>query len=384
MFDALAAGVFIDEGFSERIVMRVAHRDLMDLISRLPDIYAPASLQTVTRKLLLVVSMLVPCFAASCDEWDVDRSGHVLGYRVTLVPTFPEAEELLHRLPMFIHNHPLFPFLQERVTHPLKISDVSSQREFLRGEVYNEVYRLGQVHHQMICFPPGQESPHLCITVNRQGPDFSERDRAMLSLLWPHFRQAHSNAAALSAATAPAKAPRIGSVQRAWEVVELDPKGHPRAFSNRANEWLKTYFDDAFPRRPWPDRLGRWIRQQRWPTKPNEKALSHRHPFIVERGGRMLRLNFLPGRGGAGILLLSESRTTPCSREAFRSLPLTSREREVFRWICEGKTNPEIALILGISPRTVQKHAEHIFVRLGVENRLQAQRLGWELQGGRD
>ena len=40
------------------------------------------------------------------------------------------------------------------------------------------------------------------------------------------------------------------------------------------------------------------------------------------------------------------------------------------RWICEGKTNAQIAAILGISPRTVHKHVEHIFERVGVDSRV--------------
>ena len=51
---------------------------------------------------------------------------------------------------------------------------------------------------------------------------------------------------------------------------------------------------------------------------------------------------------------------------------LTPREQEVYVWVRAGKSNPEIALILGISPRTVHKHMEHILSKLGVENRFAA------------
>jgi DNA-binding CsgD family transcriptional regulator len=51
---------------------------------------------------------------------------------------------------------------------------------------------------------------------------------------------------------------------------------------------------------------------------------------------------------------------------------LTAREREVLCWLAAGKTNAQIALILGMSTRTVQKHLEHIFVKLGVETRTAA------------
>ena len=49
---------------------------------------------------------------------------------------------------------------------------------------------------------------------------------------------------------------------------------------------------------------------------------------------------------------------------------LSRREREVAHWICFGKSNAEIAAILGISPRTVQKHNEHIFEKLAVDSRM--------------
>ncbi|MBS0346421.1 MAG: response regulator transcription factor [Proteobacteria bacterium] len=54
---------------------------------------------------------------------------------------------------------------------------------------------------------------------------------------------------------------------------------------------------------------------------------------------------------------------------AFR---LTNREAEVLYWVIKGKTSPDIGEILGSSPRTVNKHLEHVFAKLGVENRTAA------------
>lgn len=51
---------------------------------------------------------------------------------------------------------------------------------------------------------------------------------------------------------------------------------------------------------------------------------------------------------------------------------LTQREGEVMQWLSGGKTDAEIAALLSISPRTVQKHLEHIYVKLGVETRTAA------------
>jgi len=63
----------------------------------------------------------------------------------------------------------------------------------------------------------------------------------------------------------------------------------------------------------------------------------------------------------------------PTELEALQSgLSLTPREAEVLQWISQGKSNRDIGDILGLSPRTVNKHLEQIFTKLGVENRTAA------------
>jgi DNA-binding CsgD family transcriptional regulator len=51
---------------------------------------------------------------------------------------------------------------------------------------------------------------------------------------------------------------------------------------------------------------------------------------------------------------------------------LTAREAEVLTWITNGKSNRDIGTILALSPRTINKHLEHIHRKLGVENRTSA------------
>ncbi len=77
-----------------------------------------------------------------------------------------------------------------------------------------------------------------------------------------------------------------------------------------------------------------------------------------------------------GVLELSSERT-PKPADLL-SLGLTPREAEVLFWISEGKTNAEIAIILGSSRRTVEKHAEHVLEKLHVENRAGAVRVALE------
>jgi DNA-binding CsgD family transcriptional regulator len=77
---------------------------------------------------------------------------------------------------------------------------------------------------------------------------------------------------------------------------------------------------------------------------------------------------------GPNELLFRLSETTAGNDEQLlqQTLALTSREADVLLWLSRGKSNREMGEILTISPRTVNKHLEQIFVKLGVGNRASA------------
>ncbi|SDS13563.1 response regulator transcription factor [Pseudomonas oryzae] len=66
-----------------------------------------------------------------------------------------------------------------------------------------------------------------------------------------------------------------------------------------------------------------------------------------------------------------------------RRYQLTAREVEVLEWVACGKTNRDIGEILGLSPRTVNKHLEHVYVKLGVETRTAAASVVLAMGGSR-
>ncbi|WP_026791408.1 response regulator [Pleomorphomonas oryzae] len=96
---------------------------------------------------------------------------------------------------------------------------------------------------------------------------------------------------------------------------------------------------------------------------PLEVTVPNASPFLLVPvgtagpGERLYRL----GRSEAGETDLLKSR-----------FGITAREAEVLLWIGRGKTNKDIGEILGLSPRTVNKHLEQIYAKLGVENRASA------------
>ncbi len=86
-----------------------------------------------------------------------------------------------------------------------------------------------------------------------------------------------------------------------------------------------------------------------------------------------LRLQYMGKLGPDEFLLrLARESSVESPKEFATEFGLTSRESEVLAWLSKGKTNRDIAQILGLSPRTVDKHLEQIYAKLGVENRTAA------------
>jgi DNA-binding NarL/FixJ family response regulator len=85
------------------------------------------------------------------------------------------------------------------------------------------------------------------------------------------------------------------------------------------------------------------------------------------------RLQYMGKLGPNEFLLrLAKGSSADGPAEFSRELGLTKREGEVLSWLSKGKSNRDIAQILGLSPRTVDKHLEQIYAKLGVENRTAA------------
>jgi DNA-binding response OmpR family regulator/DNA-binding CsgD family transcriptional regulator len=86
-----------------------------------------------------------------------------------------------------------------------------------------------------------------------------------------------------------------------------------------------------------------------------------------------LRVQFIAKLGSDEFLLrVARGPGSEGQAEFSRELGLTGRESEVLSWLSKGKANRDIAQILGLSPRTVDKHLEQIYAKLGVENRTAA------------
>ncbi len=116
-----------------------------------------------------------------------------------------------------------------------------------------------------------------------------------------------------------------------------------------------------------PEPLREWLEQAQ-KGKAGAKAQAASFPERPE-----LKLHYMGNAGPNEFLLrLAKDSSAGLPAEFSSELGLTTREGEVLSWLSKGKTNRDIAQILGLSPRTVDKHLEQIYAKLGVENRTAA------------
>lgn len=101
------------------------------------------------------------------------------------------------------------------------------------------------------------------------------------------------------------------------------------------------------------------------------ESLKLKRGWTFGSGSRKLVVRFTR-HPHAGCFLLLVDEQIEEGRPLRAADQLSPREREVAEWVCQGKSNDEIAVILGISSHTVKNHLDKIFRKLGVENRYAA------------
>lgn len=102
--------------------------------------------------------------------------------------------------------------------------------------------------------------------------------------------------------------------------------------------------------------------------------------LTVARGARRITFTLHPmpeetleeAGDGEWLIVMRESDDAAVIEAVALACRLTAREAEVLYWVVKGKTNRDIGDILGTSPRTITKHLEHVFEKLGVETRTAA------------
>jgi DNA-binding CsgD family transcriptional regulator len=120
-----------------------------------------------------------------------------------------------------------------------------------------------------------------------------------------------------------------------------------------------------------------WVKQQDVALKGKDDVILQGNPLVLARDGKRLVIRLVSDLD-QNLLLLEEHPTT-MQLQSLVPLRLSPREAEVLSWVGQGKADKEIGVILELSPRTVQKHLEHIYQKIGVKSRTAAAAKAYEI-----
>ncbi len=266
-----------------------------------------------------------------------------------------------------------------RSVRAFRLSDLQRLEDFRRTPLYATLYRFLGIEHQLLMLVASPGESWRAVALNRRAHDFLEEERAALEFLWPHLTLAQRNLRRGERQRTPAIRER--PFDDTSGVIVIASTGAVTLCTEQARLWLAEYFDAIFIARgvSLPAPLLAWA-LERIAAEGRGKRLRtvRRDPLVVTRGDHCLVADLIVDHGKDQHLLHLEKIALNAPAANLESLGITPREAEVLSWVAQGKTNREIGMILGSSERTVQKHLEHVFQKIGVESRTAAILKAWQ------
>ena len=240
-------------------------------------------------------------------------------------------------------------------------SDVDPGGAIFESSLYREFYAPRGIRSQAAFLLPAPPGINVALAVNRDGTDFSARDRALLAELRLHLVNLYRLVSHAEASRQRDAALADGG----WSVVLVDDSGTVLESNELAVTIGRRAGVDLAVGAPlgslWTAICGPPV--DRW-------ALSRGTAPVRVSGGGAFEARLLRSAVGPHVLWIREpSRVSEVDAVA---LGLTPRQAQVALLLVDGLTNLAIAARLGITDSTVRRHMEAIFERLGVRSRAAA------------
>ncbi|NUT99296.1 MAG: helix-turn-helix transcriptional regulator [Saccharothrix sp.] len=335
--------------------MGIREADLDKLLAALRDGEQPGT-GDVRRRVLSTITRVVGGDIVAYQSID-PRTG---GSEQVSVPDGWETSELAEVFTQHVPQHPLLPhFLRADDLDAARLSDVVTRRQLRDLGIYQDFYRPLGIAHQLVCRLDTDLGVSNILVFNRGSADFTDAEVGLARLARPYLANLVATAAAGSWFDS-ALAALEGIDDTAYGVVLLGPLGRIRVANRSARLLLSAYFRrSAREGGVVPEELGAWlVRQDLAPQ-----------PYLVTRGSRRLTVRLFRHRASAA-LLMSETGTRTAT--AATAPNLTPRESDVLWLVAGGRTNAQAAQLLRISVRTVEKHLENVYGKLGVTSKAEA------------
>ena len=355
---------------------RLNRRDLSQLLEFSQGLLALRNAQGFREYLLQNLRVLVSSEFSSYGEIDPNRPPGEMGNTwlepIGLNPPgYTEwSQNLLASEPTWLH------FQKSATNKALAHSDFYSDRQYRETEhyaLYNEIG--GPIRDGIVAYQAHSSGLLLHFAAIR-GKRYSARDRLIFEAISPHVFQARANVKAFADCSAEIHQLHSAIERSGRAAVILSADLQITYSSELAAVWMNEYFGRSHGG-ALPEQLNSWLREQlgRMRIVDDVAAPIGTLKLAGETGTIVIRLASLPN----GWLLSLEKEAPRLQIRALQLLPITKREAEVLFYVANGKTNPEIAVILGVSRLTVKKHLEHIFQSLSVETRTAAAAVALQL-----
>jgi DNA-binding CsgD family transcriptional regulator len=350
---------------------------LAGVLGPLYDISRHRNPDTLGQTIVSAVSQMIACDSAVFARIDpATRSFSFVAWPANRFISIDHAVAArLH-----LEDHPLVAhFAARRDAKAWSLHDLITQDAFHRTALYQMLYRPLGIEFQLVLLVPYPDRAPRVLAVNRRNEPFPERDRQILEMIWPHLTQA---VRASRASARQRDNPDIDALSAGRGVILLDRAGHVDLCTEQARVWLTRYCIDGFARREirsLPEPIAGWVGNSLGHYTLHSRGIADRAaPLILRHGDQFLTVRLVADHGRGQHLLIMDEASMNTPPALLHGLGLTPREAEVLAWVAQGKTNAETAIILGMSTRTVQKHMEHIFTKLGVESRTSAILKAWQ------
>jgi DNA-binding CsgD family transcriptional regulator len=337
---------------------------LLDLIG---EAYSFEDLRQFRSGVLEILNRMVPCAWASYNEVAAEPKN-------TFVVATPEIPEYLVAIfSRLAHENPLL----ERIRRtgdgrPYRFSDLIDRQALHELALYQEVYRALEVESQIAFTLPARLPLVLGIALSRGHEDFSDREVQLVSLARPHLMQAYRNAELSGARTAALAALEEGLDTLGHHVVVLDLHGRVEFCTEGARRLLG---DGNAMRRGLPEEVRAWVSGRRGTPPATE-------PLVLQGANGRVLVRLLPRRrSDQREVLLLEGGTGELNAVALRGLGLTSRQADTLCLLALGHSPTQTAAHMGIAPRTVEKHLQHVYAKLGATSLSQATTIAWAAVG---
>ncbi len=271
-------------------------------------------------------------------------------------------------------EHPLVRF---HSTHPRgptrRMSDCIGASAFRGSALHADYYRRIGINYVMALPLCIDDANVISVVFNRSRSDFTDGERAVLDAVRQPLAAIYRNLIACENAGTGLKSIGELAADGGWHMMRVTLAGQVLDASPAAGRLLGRFFPEyatGSGQARLPATLFAWFSRSRsWGL--DRPAIDHGQSFSLSHLGARLTIHFVPDRDGTGYLLMRSDRLA-AGADDLGTLPITDRERDVLALVAAGKTNGEIAAFLAVSARTIQKHLEHIFQKLGVETRTAA------------